>query len=134
MEIRQRSDPVLITSFGGRQYWWFHDHIYWDSDLRSWDDVKVLLLDREQRQRRQVERARSRVVAAGKEAQTPREGIPRDVRLAVWERCEGKCARCGSAKLLQFDHVIPLAMGGNNSIENLQLLCDRCNQEKGGAL
>ena len=40
---------------------------------------------------------------------------------------EGKCLRCGSTENLSADHVIPLALGGSNSIDNIQPLCVGCN-------
>jgi 5-methylcytosine-specific restriction endonuclease McrA len=63
-----------------------------------------------------------------------RERIPRSVRHAVWNRDMAKCVKCESNERLEFDHVIPLAMGGNNSERNLQLLCERCNRRKGKSL
>jgi 5-methylcytosine-specific restriction endonuclease McrA len=60
-----------------------------------------------------------------------RELIPREVRRAVFERDGGKCAQCGSNFDLQYDHVIPVALGGATTIGNLQLLCADCNREKG---
>ena len=56
--------------------------------------------------------------------------IPQDVKIAVSVRDGGKCQRCGSTKDLQYDHVIPYSMGGDNSVENIQLLCRRCNAAK----
>jgi 5-methylcytosine-specific restriction endonuclease McrA len=56
--------------------------------------------------------------------------IPQDVKIAVSVRDEGKCQRCSSTKDLQYDHVIPYSMGGDNSVENIQLLCRRCNAAK----
>lgn len=44
------------------------------------------------------------------------------------------CLRCGRRSpeiKLTLDHVIPLALGGENSIENAQPLCSSCNSSKG---
>jgi hypothetical protein len=60
-----------------------------------------------------------------------RERIPEAVRLFVWQRDEGKCVKCGAQERLEFDHIIPLASGGSNTERNIQLLCERCNREKG---
>lgn len=35
---------------------------------------------------------------------------------------------------LEYDHIVPLAMGGSNTERNLQLLCADCNREKGASL
>jgi 5-methylcytosine-specific restriction endonuclease McrA len=37
------------------------------------------------------------------------------------------CSRCGSKKDLTADHILPLAAGGSNILENIQVLCRRCN-------
>ena len=56
------------------------------------------------------------------------------MKRAVFERDGGKCVQCGSNFDLQYDHVIPVAMGGATTIENLQLLYADCNREKGADL
>ncbi len=56
------------------------------------------------------------------------------MKTAVWRRDEGRCTRCGSPQSLEFDHVIPLSMGGSNTVRNLQLLCEPCNSSKGASL
>jgi HNH endonuclease len=57
--------------------------------------------------------------------------IPQDVKIAVAVRDEGLCQHCGtSTGPMQYDHVIPYSMGGDNSVENIQLLCRRCNAAK----
>ena len=57
--------------------------------------------------------------------------IPQDVKIAVAVRDEGLCQHCGtSAGPMQYDHVIPYSVGGDNSVENIQLLCRRCNAAK----
>lgn len=49
----------------------------------------------------------------------------------VFERDEHKCKYCGSTKKLEIDHIVPLAKGGTNDLENLQILCKTCNSRKG---
>jgi hypothetical protein len=57
--------------------------------------------------------------------------IPQDVKIAVAVRDQGLCQHCGtSAGPMQYDHVIPYSVGGDNSVENIQLLCRRCNAAK----
>jgi hypothetical protein len=57
--------------------------------------------------------------------------IPQDVKIAVAVRDEGLCQHCGtSTGPMQYDHVIPYSVGGDNSVENIQLLCRRCNRAK----
>ena len=52
------------------------------------------------------------------------------VRRKVWTRNKGQCAGCGGRKDLQYDYIVPRTEGGNNTIDNLQLLCKSCHQEK----
>jgi len=57
--------------------------------------------------------------------------IPQDVKLAVWQRDQGKCIQCSAISYLEFDHIIPFSKGGASTINNVQLLCRKCNLEKG---
>jgi 5-methylcytosine-specific restriction endonuclease McrA len=57
--------------------------------------------------------------------------IPQDVRIQVAARDKGKCRECGSNEDLHFDHVIPWSKNGANTVNNIQLLCGRCNRRKG---
>jgi len=52
-------------------------------------------------------------------------------RKLVFIRDNYCCVKCGSKKNLEIHHIIPHARGGSNRLENLQLLCQRCNQMKG---
>lgn len=130
----QRDDPSLVITDGTRRYWWFHDRFWWEDDTLDSDDVRALVLDRERRARRRLERAHALMQTGSARAPVLREGISQDVKRSVWERCGGRCAECGATSLLEFDHVIPLAMGGSNGERNLQLLCADCNRAKGDGL
>ena len=61
---------------------------------------------------------------------SPNRNIPQDVKNAVWKRDGRQCVMCGSNKDLQYDHIIPLSLGGGNQVENIQLLCKDCNLTK----
>jgi hypothetical protein len=45
----------------------------------------------------------------------------------VFERDGGRCVECRSNFDLQYDHILPVALGGATTIENLKLLCEDCN-------
>lgn len=73
--------------------------------------------------------AKRQIVPTGGKS-VPRE-IPQDVKAAVWQRDGGRCKQCGAQEYLEFDHIIPFSRGGASTVNNLQLLCRRCNQKKG---
>lgn len=51
-------------------------------------------------------------------------------RPEVLARDENICKYCGSNEDLEIDHIIPLAKGGTNDLDNLQILCRHCNRKK----
>ena len=56
--------------------------------------------------------------------------LPAGIRHRVWVRDNGRCTKCAGKRNLQFDHRLPLAFGGETSVENLRLLCFHCNQRE----
>jgi 5-methylcytosine-specific restriction endonuclease McrA len=56
-------------------------------------------------------------------------------RNAVNERDGGRCTaldlkgqRCNSTKNIEYDHIIPVALGGKSTVDNLRLVCRAHNQ------
>jgi HNH endonuclease len=64
------------------------------------------------------------------ETRQDRRRVSKEVRNAVWIRDGAACVECGSKIYLEFDHVIPVAKGGGNTVNNIQLLCRDCNGRK----
>src|SRR5689334_6524529 len=61
--------------------------------------------------------------------------VPAHIRRAVWERDRGQCTfvgdtghRCAARTRLEFDHVVPVARGGQTSVETIRLRCRAHNQ------
>jgi 5-methylcytosine-specific restriction endonuclease McrA len=75
--------------------------------------------------RAQVHTRRARKAAAGGK-------LSADIvaRLFVLQR--GRCACCGKrlGKKFHLDHIVSLARGGSNTDDNVQLLTQRCNNQK----
>jgi hypothetical protein len=135
----ERPVAVALDGDGGRRcYWWFRGRFWWEEEGLEADDVMALVLERERRRERRLDRARAGLASAdgppGGGGVAGRQGIRLEVKRAVWARCGGRCVECGGDSLLEFDHVIPLAMGGSDSERNLQLLCSECNRRKGASL
>jgi len=63
-----------------------------------------------------------------------RKAIPRTVRQSVMERDAYRCVLCGDWHDLQLDHIYPTCRGGDDTAENLRVLCGECNSRKGGTL
>lgn len=63
-----------------------------------------------------------------------RKPIPSSVKKAVWKRDGGKCVNCGSEVDIEYDHIIPVAKGGSSTIQNIQILCKKCNRKKSASI
>ena len=70
-----------------------------------------------------------------------RKNVPLWVKRAVKYRDRCKCVMCqkdlsGIMDIEeqyenQYDHIVPLEDGGLNDVSNMQLMCSKCNKEKG---
>ncbi len=132
---RQQEHPVRLTEVKNRMYWWFQDQFYSENEGLSGSAVYALIVTRQQRQAQRIDRAQQIVAMGTLPRSTPiREAIPDDVKHLVWTRDQGSCRNCGATVELQFDHIIPVSMGGSSSPDNLQVLCGPCNRQKGASI
>lgn len=51
------------------------------------------------------------------------------LRDAVLEYLGGRCEYCGSYDNLHIHHIIPLELGGRNSLGNLEIACSKCHHK-----
>ena len=77
-------------------------------------------------------------VETAERAETDHTGLPGDrkalsvrKRFFVFKRDKYRCRMCGATGVeLEVDHVVPVANGGSDAIDNLQTLCFKCNRGK----
>jgi hypothetical protein len=131
----QQTDPILLgyDLFRSRYYWIFQQRLYSSMEPLEPGEVKALTQEAENKVKARIARSVA-LMEKVSQIETGREPIPDDVKVFVWQRDRGCCVRCGSRQNLEFDHIIPVVMGGSNTARNLQLLCQPCNREKGGSL
>jgi hypothetical protein len=134
MADRSKVMPVMYLTVGDRNYWRYDGRWFTDSDGHDSDEVRALVIARDMRLDKKLSQAKTVAAAQRLPDGSLRETIPESVRHSVWERDEGTCRSCGSKSELQYDHLIPVSMGGANSVENLQILCAQCNRRKGASV
>jgi hypothetical protein len=116
----------------GFEFYVFRGTLYGAEGPYSEREFKLLIRNESDRESRYFERLEHRyknVKAAA--VLSRRDRIPGRVRMAVWRRDQGRCARCGSREKLEYDHIIPVSEGGSSTERNIELLCESCNRAKG---
>lgn len=127
------TQPFKFTA-GDKVYWLFEEAFFKDNDGLGPDDVKALILSRQRMQQQRIKRAKTITAAPELKEKLRRGVIPDDTKLLIWQRDSGKCVKCGLQSELQFDHIIPISVGGASTPENLQILCGRCNRIKSASI
>ena len=62
-----------------------------------------------------------------------RSAISKSVRFDIFRRDDFRCKYCGMRPpevMLVLDHVVPVAAGGLNTVDNLVTSCEACNGSK----
>ena len=62
--------------------------------------------------------------------------IPPALRIKIAESGQHRCGYCltqvaVTGMAMEIDHLLPVAAGGDSTVENLWLACPRCNRAKG---
>lgn len=142
LELQRKVDTLDLKSRGSierpdGQLWLYQGWAYFTDDQRGLDanDVRALINVERNKRRLTLEKAHAlQAMTDNYDKSKRRESIPQAVRVEVWQRDGGHCVDCSSQDKLEFDHIIPMAMGGGNTSRNLQLLCETCNRRKGASL
>jgi len=133
-----QDEPVRLDFLKRPSQWVYKDTLYSTADVRgryTEEQLKLLVFEAHDKERRRWERLRQRFETAKAEgASLKRPRIPEQVRIQVWHRDGGKCARCGSRENLEYDHIVPVSKGGSNTVRNIELLCEECNRKKADSI
>lgn len=101
----------------------------------SKEEEELLILEQYDNEQNKFESLKRKFKSANIEEESyRRERISEEVRIAVWRRDDGKCARCGNRENLEYDHIVPVSKGGGNTARNIELLCESCNRKKSGKI
>ena len=119
--ILPKEEIKKIESFFRKENFWNIDH-YWSSQ----DKVDILnLIERSKSHYIEIETYEFKRLEACKYTSNP------TVRKKIFKRDGRICKHCKTNKNLTLDHIIPISKGGQNILENLQILCKSCNSKKG---
>lgn len=110
---------------------YIHHFEYKNQPPYSKEEEELLMLEQYDLERQKFERLKRKYKSATVEDESyKRERISEEVRIAVWRRDDGKCARCGNRENLEYDHIVPVSKGGGDTARNIELLCESCNRKK----
>jgi hypothetical protein len=135
-KVRQKSElsPVCLNIISMYYEWIYKGILYrFTGGSYSEDQIRLLVFDEFDKERRKFEHLKTKFnfTEGNPEQLYQRPRIPEQVRVEVWRRDSGKCARCGSRENLEYDHIVPISKGGSNTARNIELLCEKCNRSKG---
>lgn len=125
--LRQNIEPIKISD----TLWVFNNFEYQIQGVYDDDQARLLVLEEFDKERRLFEKLKMKFERnEDSEVTYTRSRIPEHIRVEVWRRDSGKCARCGSREKLEYDHIVPISKGGSNTARNIELLCEKHNRSK----
>ncbi len=126
--VNRHTGWIILSS----HEWAFNDFIYEVKGLYSDEEARLLVLEDFDRERKRFEKLQLKFDKSSSpdDFSPVRPRIPESIRIEVWRRDSGKCARCGSREKLEYDHIVPISKGGSNTARNIELLCELHNRSK----
>ncbi len=135
LEVKfERLRELLAPQFRGRPSETEFLHALADIALEKLDPGQPVHTERKAKR----DRVKARVASASEGLQaTARVAPSASMKREDRKRCENRCAhvslltgeKCGSTFALELDHIVPVALGGQTSVENLRLVCRNHNQK-----
>ena len=118
-------------NFPDTSLWHFKGFWYGVPKFYTDEECKLLILEDFDKERRHFEKLKAKFGSTTEINNIySRPRIPENVRVEVWRRDGGKCARCGNREKLEYDHIVPISKGGSNTARNIELLCEKHNRSK----
>jgi HNH endonuclease len=114
--------------------WFYNTRIYYVNNIYDEIEAKMLVISEFDKERRKFESLKAKFEDSEAKSDFKRKSIPEKIRIEVWRRDGGKCAKCESRENLEYDHIIPVSRGGSNTSRNIELLCESCNRSKGAKI
>jgi hypothetical protein len=132
---RNQREPLKTKRFENSKEtgteWVFNGYAYEVKGLYTDNEIRLLILEDFDKERRYFEKLKIKFDETKEsESTNERPRIPENIRIEVWRRDGGKCARCGNREKLEYDHIVPISRGGSNTARNIELLCEKCNRSK----
>jgi hypothetical protein len=135
-DFEPQCTDIRRDDFPGTTLWVFNGYLYAVPNIYTKEEAKLLVFEKYEKENRRFEKLKLKLAKANTFEPTPidstydRPRIPENIRVEVWRRDQGKCARCGSREKLEYDHIVPISKGGSNTTRNIELLCESCNRSK----
>ncbi len=106
-------------------------YYYDESNLREFFNYFKKILEKAKRRSKDREKT-SKIAAFNKKARTGAQVIRSDL-MRITPKKDWKCPYCSKKKsinLAEADHIHPVNKGGLSTMQNMVLVCKRCNQNK----
>ena len=126
-DVKKRKAIMKGVDWGSR-YDRFHEQVLDKAALDK--EIARLVIDSEVQNKKGI----CSYVLTRDEHDLGLRAFPDDIKLAVYERQQGICPRCGNhfeLEQMEGDHLTPWRDGGKTVEENCQMLCRDCNRRKG---